>query len=493
MNTPRTLASGLLLLPAIWLHTAVGQSTGSSGALSNSINTPRPFDPGQNTTNPSALAEQVQNPYLGSVPVGPVVPGDMPLSLKEAVDHALRANLGLIDTGSEHTQARALRVRALSALLPQLSADSVQDYRNLVLDTIGTARAANSHVLEPFNFEGAHVNLQDRLLDLSAVHSIRAANANLEASQAGLADARNIVVLAATSSYLLVSASQVRLNTAKAQLETAAATEGLIHDRVVHEVSPQIEAIRAQVLRRTAEQRVAVATATLEKDKLALTRIIGLPIAQVFHLTDDLMYHPAPERSEQELISAGENNRQDLQAARARVQAASETVKEKSSQRLPTVELRASAGESGINFARSIPDYEVAGRVSVPLFTGRRIESDILSARAVLNRRQAELSDLLARVTFDVRSASLDLKAAETSVQVSADNIALAKEGVRQARDRYENGVTNSVELVQAQQAMAEAQDNRVSSIYAHSLAKLMLIRATGSAEADYLNYLGVH
>jgi outer membrane protein len=91
-----------------------------------------------------------------------------------------------------------------------------------------------------------------------------------------------------------------------------------------------------------------------------------------------------------------------------------------------------------------------------------------------------------------VRTALLDLAAASTSVEVSLENQALAKEGLRQAKDRFDVGVSNTVDLIQAQQAVAEAQDNRIASVYAHQFAKLLLIRATGTAEQDYINYLGV-
>ncbi len=466
---------------------AQGQSTSSTSLLPNSINTPRPFDPGSNTTNPSALAEQAQNPYLGSVPTGALVPGVLPLSLRDAVSRALRANLGLIDTEQGYAEARAARIRAFSTLLPQLSADAAQDYRNLVENTIGI-----NATIAPYNYETAHIYLSQRIVDVRAMHEVAAAKKGVDASNAEFIDARNIVVLAATSSYLLVAAGQVRLDTAKAQLATAVATDQLVRDRVSHEVSPQIEGIRAEVVRRSAEQRVAIASATLEKDKLALTRIIGLPIAQEFLLVDALVYAPAPDQSLDQLIVIARGQRQDIKAAVARLEAANQTVKAQSAERLPTLEVKANAGETGFNYARSIPDYEVGARISLPIFTGRRIEADVLSAKAVLHRRQAELSDIQARAVYDVRTAMLDLRAAETSVEVSGENLKLAKEGLRQARDRFENGVTNSVDLVQAQQDVAEAEDNRVASIYSHSLAKLMLIRATGSAETDYLTYLGV-
>ncbi len=471
--------------------TALAQSISSSSPTNNTIITPRPFDPGQNTTNPGAFAVQSQNPFLGSVPTGAVVPGVMPLSIREAVALALRANLGYVDAEQDHIRSRAARIRALSLLLPQVKVTSTEEYRNIIADTLGFQKLGEPQAIPAFNYQTAHVEYNQSLLDVHALYGVRAEAKEVDASKAGVSDAQNIVVLASLSSYLLVAASQTRLETAKAELATAVTSESLLQKRVKHELSPEIDEIRAHVAMRSAELRVTLATTTLEKDKLSLTRIIGLPIAQEFTLTNGLTYHDAPVVQLPGLLSKAADRRQDLKAAKMRLRAAEQTMKAEQAQRLPTIDVRANAGETGVTYGGALRDYEIEGRISIPIFTGRRIESDILNAKAVLSRREAEFADIQARAVYDVRAALLDLAAASTSVQVSSENQALALEGLRQARDRFDVGITNVVDLIQAQQAVAEAEDNRIASLYAHQLAKLMLIRATGTAEQDYLTYLG--
>ena len=185
-------------------------------------------------------------------------------------------------------------------------------------------------------------------------------------------------------------------------------------------------------------------------------------------------------------------SREDVRAARARFEAAEALVKASRTERLPLLDVRANAGETGITFGHPYRDYEVEGRIFIPVFTGRRIEANILAAKATLARRKAELADAAARVAYEVRTAMLDLDAAQTSVEVAEQNSALAAEGMRQANDRFEAGVSTVVDLMQAQQALAEAQDNQIASTYAHQLAELLLVRATGTAEQDYISYLGV-
>ena len=468
------------------------QSTNTLGPLSNTISTPRPFDPGTNTTNPSALAVQSQNPYLGSVPAGPLIPGVLSMSLHDTVARALKSNLGLIDTEEDHVQSRAARLRAISLLLPQLTAEATTTFRNFSVNTIGAQKLGLPNLIGNFDYETAQINYKQSIIDISAIHEIRASYQEEQMSSAALADSRNIVVLAATSSYIQVAASQSRVKVAAAEVASSQGLESLLLDRVKKEVSPQIDGIRATVVRQSAEQRLVLAQVRLEKDKLGLTRIVGLQLEQEFRLTDELGFVGAPDITPGELTLEAVNDRQDLKSAQARVEYARQLLRAQSSQRLPTLDVRASGGETGVNLAHVYGTYEVEGRVSVPIFTGRRIEAGIVSAAAVLRRREAELADLLQRTKYDVRSSLLDLRAAAKSVEIADSNLRLAQQGEQQAKDRFEAGVTNSLELIEAQQAVAGAEDNKIASIYAHNLAKLMLIRSTGTAEHDYTIYLGV-
>jgi outer membrane protein TolC len=413
--------------------------------------------------------------------------------LRNAVAIALRANLGAIDATQEHDRTRAARIRALSALLPHIGVETEAVYRNLVADSLGVPKLGLPHAVPAFSYQTAHVTYQQNALDIAALFELRSANEEVAASAAETADARNIVVLASVSSYLLVAASQTRLETAKAQLATATTAHALLASRVKRELSPEIEEIRARVAMRSSALRVTLAETTLEKDKLALTRIIGLPIAQEFELSDGLEYSPLLQTGASNPTETALENRQDIKAAHARLRAAEESVNAAKAQYLPQLDVRANAGETGITYGHPYRDYAVEGKLSIPIFTGRRIEAGVQAAKATLERRKAEFADTKARAVYDVRTAQLNLSAARTSVEVADENRDLAQEGLRQARDRFNVGVSTVVDLLQAQQAVAEAEDNKIASVYAHQLAKLMLIRAYGTAEQDFAIYMGVH
>jgi outer membrane protein TolC len=132
-----------------------------------------------------------------------------------------------------------------------------------------------------------------------------------------------------------------------------------------------------------------------------------------------------------------------------------------------------------------------AASAGVPLFTGGRIKGDITQAEAELRQRKAEAQNIRGQIDHDVRTAFLDLNAAKEQVTVAKQNVELANESLARSKDRFTSGVTDSVEVVQAEQALASANDQCITSLYNHNFAKLSLARALGVARTDYKQYLG--
>jgi outer membrane protein TolC len=119
------------------------------------------------------------------------------------------------------------------------------------------------------------------------------------------------------------------------------------------------------------------------------------------------------------------------------------------------------------------------------------VRGDVLQADALLKQRRSELEDLRSRIEFEVRTAFLDLKAAADLVGVAQSTMGLAQEQLRQAQDRFAAGVANNIDVVQAQESLATANENYISSLNSFNLAKLSLARALGVAETATQRYLG--
>ncbi len=181
----------------------------------------------------------------------------------------------------------------------------------------------------------------------------------------------------------------------------------------------------------------------------------------------------------------------DLKSAQQSVAEAAQEVRTARDQRLPSVSFGASYGAGGVNPGNSNQVYSVSAGVAVPLFTGGRIRADVREAEARMAQRDAEYRDLQGRVAYDVRVARLDAHASETAVKVAEGNRALTQRAFEQSEDRYKNGVTNYLEVVQAHEAIVAADENYISSLFSYNVAKISLARALGSAETRLAGFFG--
>ena len=491
----------LINFALLTLMTAVPEvvlSQAAPNSAAYSISTPRPINPAASTTNPSALATQGQNPYLGSTPSGKVTDEVIPISLREAVDRGLRYNLGLIESNQASAEVRAQRLRALSALLPDVSVKGEEGFENISFKEVGLGRlppipgvGALPSTSGNFGYQDARISLSQSVYSQELHDRYRAEQSAEKASAYSTRDARDVVVYAVGVAYLQVAASVARAETARSQLASAEELDRQTRDQVRHEVSPEIDSIRAQVELQTAQQTLTNATDALEKDKLALGRIIGLPVDQQFALSDSAGYRPLESLTRESAAEEALQTRSDLRSAEASVRAAEYGVGAEKAQRYPAIALNANYGGAGVNVGSFNSVYGVAGTISIPIFTGGRIRANIEEAQANLARRRAEYEDLKGRVAYDVRVAWLDLQASDSGVKVAEKNQILAERALVQSRDRYSNGVTNYLEVLQAQETLTAARENYIQSLYSFNVAKIALARAMGVAEQHFSDFFG--
>jgi outer membrane protein TolC len=158
--------------------------------------------------------------------------------------------------------------------------------------------------------------------------------------------------------------------------------------------------------------------------------------------------------------------------------------------RLPVISSEADYGDIGVNIRHSHGTGDATGSLSVPLFNEFALRGEAQVAQAQLDTAQAKLSDSNAQVDADVRDALLDIASAQKQVEVARSSVELAGEALSEAQQRYANGVSDNLAVSQAEQSVAQANDQYVTSLYRHNVAKLSLARAIGAGE-NYKTYLG--
>jgi outer membrane protein TolC len=216
-----------------------------------------------------------------------------------------------------------------------------------------------------------------------------------------------------------------------------------------------------------------------------------LPPGQEFTLRDALPFAPVAELTLEQALERASTNRPDLKAAQAQVQAAQLQKKAAEAEHYPSADVSVDYGVIGTSPVSSHGTFNLTGTVHFPIWLGGRVRGDVEQADAALRQRRAEYEDLRARVDADVRQAFLDLTAAASQVTVAQSNRELARDTLTQARDRFAAGVADTIEVIQAQESVVTSDQDYISSLYAHNLAKASLARAMGQAEQGIQSLLG--
>jgi outer membrane protein TolC len=461
-----------------------------------------PFPPGMpapRATQPASLAVEVspaQRPsgsLDASIPQGKASSEPLILTIRDAIGRGLKYNLALVETGEAVQVRRAQRLRALSALLPNVSVRPSVSEQQTNLAAFGLSGFPGlPTIVGPFTIYDARASATQSLLNFQNLRNLRAARESVRAAEFSSRDIREEVVLAVTGLYLQAVAGLARIEAHRAQVSTADTAHRQAVDRKSAGTIAGIDVLRAQVELQSEQQRLYYYEGEFDKQKLDLARAIGLPPGQAIELEAMPPYAPLADGVTLEsALDSAYRQRADYRAAESLVRAAELAKGAAQAGRLPTADLNGNYGVIGPSLTQMHGSFTVIGGVDIPLFQGGRVKAEVELADSALRQRKAELESLRGSIDADIRRSFTDVRSSERRVQVARQTIELARQELTQAQDRFAAGVTNNLEVVQAQQALAAANDNYISSLFAFNAAKATLIRAQGDAERSMGELLG--
>lgn len=428
----------------------------------------------------------------GVAPNQTVTTGPLALSLGDAIERGLRDNLAPLLAGDVNQEAAAQRLAAWSALLPQVDASAGEEREKLNLAAFDFSLPGMASIVGPFGLFQASAAAHVPVLDLGALASARAARTLETAAHGNYEATRDLVVLAVANQYLLTVADQSRVTAAQAELDTATTALKQAQDMLEAGTVDALAAVRAQVQRDRQTQQLTAQQNALAKQRLQLARAIGLPLEQPFTLASAADFEPLAVPDAATAVAQALANRPDYHAAEAVEKAARLLVTSARDQSLPTVSLDGNYGTIGHEITSNHPIYSVGASVQLPIFAGGLFKADRLRAEAQLRDATGRLTDLRAQIAVQVRAALLDLDSNQAQVAVARDARGLAARELTLAQDRFKAGVADNLEVVQAQQEVADANESYIASLYGYNLAKATLAQALGVAASGYQRYLPV-
>lgn len=491
----RAFPHALALLLAVACAPAVAQSSGGSSTSddsSSNIQSVTKVQQQLSQPGPSVTPSNGVDPsFRGSIVRDKATDGTLQLTLDDAMQRGLRNNLGLVLQTSNEKSANGQRLQQLQELLPTVKGSASIEVQQINLAAYGLKFPGLNPIIGPFQVVDFRAYLTQKLVDLQSLENYISSKHNFEAAKLNAQDARDLVVLTVGNAYLLCIADAARIESVKADMATSKVS--LDQASANHEAgtSPRLDVLRAQVDYQNEEQNLIATTNQLAKDKLALARAIGLPLEQKYELSDTEPFNaldtPDPEAAFQQALK----QRKDLAAMAEQLKAAQAGKKAAFDSQLPSASFSGDYGDMGTTPSHSHGTFTATGQVSAPILQIAKTRGQEEVAGAQFDQTQAQLSDQVQQVNADVRDAILDIQSSAKLVEATKSNVDLAHEALSEAQQRFKAGVEDSLPVSQALSADEQANDQYISALYQHNVAKLSLARALGVASTNYRDYLG--
>lgn len=409
------------------------------------------------------------------------------LTLEEAVKLALKQNPQVLIASLNVAESQQDQISARAGLLPQVGFQVSDLVRRANLEAaLGRRIPFFPQQAGPFQVFQAGPNFSMPIFDLTLWHRWQASRHTVSATKSQETSVREQLVLLTVSQYLGGLRAAAAVRAARSRVELAQALYDQAADLQQNGVGTGLDTLRANVQLQNEKQLLIVAETQLKTVLYGLVRILNLNPQQTVELADEVSFFQTPEFPVAQSLEEAYATRPELKALLARELSLQDSKKAASASRLPAVSFVGSWAYQGLSLSRSIPTYQYEADVSFPLFTSGRIRAEITKADLELKKVAQQRKDLQDQVALEVKTAVAQLESARNEVSVANLGVDLAKQEVEQARDRFQAGVANNIEVISAQDALARANDNQIGALYRYNQSRADLAHALGQIEKLY-------
>jgi len=413
------------------------------------------------------------------------------LTLQDAIQKALQANLSVLAAGTRVEEAEGTRMRRLSAaLLPRVSAQAYANYQNHDLQAQGLSFPGLPKVVGPLSNYDFRVYAQQNVIDLASYRGFKASERALDAGKMDYRDARDLIVRAIAALYLNAQSAEARVDAAQSRVTDSSALYKLAKDKHDVGTATGVDVLRAQVQLDNDRQALLIARNQLKRSLLELARNMGMSPATPLELAEPLNYRALQQPEIETLAPAALLARADYLSLASQRAGLVEQQRASRARFYPKLSVNGNFGEIG----RSINSVQstglLQGQIDFTLFDrDRNGEAQELASR--VKRIDDQIADLRRGIEEDIRDALLNLDSANEQVAVAREGEELARRELQMAQDRFQSGTANNVEVITAQDELARAEENYILAVSSHVDAKFALARAMGDTETNIAKFMG--
>ncbi len=409
------------------------------------------------------------------------------LTLKDAVALALQQNPQVILANLNVKQTEQDRNIARSGLLPQVSGNVAESVHRINLQTaIGISLPGMPQHIGPFYVFQGGAGFSAPVFDLTLWNRYRSSKIGIDAAHSQDLAAREQSVMLVVSQYLGAQRAAADVEAAQSRVDLAQALYDQAADLQRNGVGTGIDTLRSNVQLQNEKQRLIVARTQLDTGLFALARLLSVDPHRPIELADQVSFFETPAVSAAQSIERAYTARPEMRQIVSQEQRAALDLKTAGDERLPKLSVSGAWLEQGLTPSSIIPVYEYQASLDFPLFTGGRIQAQKAKADIAIRQLKQQEQDLRNQIALEVKNAVAHLNSARSEVDVARLGLDLARQEVGQARDRFQAGVANNIEVITAQDELSRASDNQIAAFYRYNQARADLAYASGQMESLY-------
>lgn len=418
-------------------------------------------------------------------------PASYRLTLQDAIQKGLKANLNVLLAGARVDEAAGTRERRLSAaLLPRVNAQTYANFQNRDLRAFGISLPGTPEVVGPFSNYDFRVYAQQNVIDLASYREFKASERALDAGKLDYEDARDLIVRTVAALYLNAESSAARANAAQSRVNDSTALYKLAKDKHDAGTATGVDVLRAGVQLANDRQALLIAQNEYKQGLLSLARNLGMSPGTPLELAESLEFKPLPEQQVDALVPSALAARADYLSLAAQRQALVEQQRANRARSYPKLSINGNFGGIGRSVGGIQPTGLIQGQIDFNLFDRDR-EGQAQELAAQIKTIDDKIGDLRRGIEEEMREAMLNLDSAAQQVDVAEQGQELARRELEMAQDRFQQGTANNVEVVTAQDERARAEENYILAVSSHADAKFALARALGDTQKNIAAFAG--
>lgn len=396
------------------------------------------------------------------------------LSLDEALGLVETDSLDVLIGRESVNQALEQQRVSRSGLLPQITLDATQR-RNLSA-AVG-ANLVRSGVNNRFD---AQLNARLDLLNPENLARYQASRMAVSVAELGEAGVRQTVMAAVAGTYFAHLRNLERVTVLEDNIARARRLLEQAKNQLNAGVATQIDVTRAEAQVVVAEQARLQQATVVQGSGLQLKRLLALDLAAPLDLAPVALPRALPAAGD--ATATAMDRRPELQGARALLRQNEQEVKAAGYARLPSLALIGSYGYA-TKYAFDGDEAKIwsaSAALSFPIFDGAQTRALTGYARSRQRAQALRVRNLETQISAELSLAEQDATSRLAQIGVAETQLRLAREEMDLAEKRFEQGVADNREMIEAQGRLAAAGDNLVEAVYLYNVSRVEFARATG-------------